>query len=364
LVEGLPAPAAFFPDAGQALLRDGWDEGATYVTFDATTWGGSHCHLSRNAIQVHAHGQSLLVDPGFLTYEPSDPAMAAGKSTRAHSTVNLNGWNQSTADPVRTRHYSARGYDLVCSEYEGGYWPGRFNWSFDQGLGRGIWARHSRVMLWVHRRCIIVIDCLEREPVARPEAEADAPSVECNWQLCEGPVQIDPGCNRAVTGHSDANLLMLFPAAPAGAKLRSHEGETSPLRGWLPTDHGLVPAPQLSMFCPRLLDRQAQFVTVLVPFVGSQAPSIAAEMHPLSANAVRGLSLRWPDGTSEQLYWTDRLSSPLGRQAQFDTDAMMLHLLQDSGGKLRQGMALHGTYAFPFDPGIRRTAQTFALPAQ
>jgi hypothetical protein len=77
----LPPTAQFFPDAGQVLLRDGWDEDATYVVFDGSTWGGCHCHLGANAVQIHAFGRTLLPDAGSLTYEGSDPLMAHGGNT-------------------------------------------------------------------------------------------------------------------------------------------------------------------------------------------------------------------------------------------------------------------------------------------
>ena len=111
--DALPPTTGFFPDAGHALLRTDWSQDATYVTFDATRDGGGHCHLSRNSVQLHAHGRTLVPDPGVRNYDASDPRMAYMKTTRAHSTCNLNGLNQTLASPTRTTMQSAPGAHLV-----------------------------------------------------------------------------------------------------------------------------------------------------------------------------------------------------------------------------------------------------------
>ncbi|MCJ7751936.1 MAG: heparinase II/III family protein, partial [Armatimonadetes bacterium] len=87
-----------FPHAGHVFLRSGWEPGADYLAFDAGTWGGGHCHLSRLSFVFRSGGRELVADPGILNYEMSDPLGPYGKSTRAHSTLNLNGWNQCEAN--------------------------------------------------------------------------------------------------------------------------------------------------------------------------------------------------------------------------------------------------------------------------
>jgi len=67
LPDDMPPAHQWFPDAGHAFLRDGWGEDATYLTFDATKWGGDHAHFSRNTVQVHAHRRTLLCEAGWLT---------------------------------------------------------------------------------------------------------------------------------------------------------------------------------------------------------------------------------------------------------------------------------------------------------
>jgi len=355
LPEAMPPTSQFFPHAGQALMRDGWGEDASYVTFDATTWGGGHCHLSRNAVQLHAHGRSLVCDPSYFTYEPTDPMMAYGRSTRAHSTVNLNGWNQSQADP-ECRFASAPGYDLVESTYDGGYWPTSHTWQWDGPLSGGVGAEHYRAVLWIHGRCLVVID-----QVACPRAEEMQTSLESNWQLCEGEVKVDSDGSRAVTWNADANVLLLFPLRPDGMQLTVHEGEKEPLCGWLPGRGEYLPAPLLSQTLPALSTRGVDIATVLVPFKGATAPQVTAEAQGTQPGGVARLVLRWGDGSTDELYWTGRMKLMIGKVDELETDAGLVHLQRDAARSLVRGLVAYGTHIEPWAPRARTRPEVFAL---
>lgn len=352
LPEALPPTSQFFACAGQAFWRDGWGEDATYLTFDATTWGGAHCHLSRGAVQLHAAGRSLLVDPGYLTYEARDPFCAHGRSTRAHNTVNLNGWNQSEADPV-CRFESVPGYDLAASCYDGGYWSGEYTWSFRHGHGDGLSAWHHRTMLWVRGRFVAVLDQVRHDYGDR------LPFLEGNWQLCEGEVEADPGGAWARTCNDDSNVLLLFPLQPGGARLQVHEGERDPLRGWLPGRGEYVAAPQVCLLVDPVPAGWTDLAAVLIPFTGDRPPEVAAEAP--SPGGVNRLTLRWDDGTADELFWTGCLARAVGVQDDFETDASLVHVATDPHGAIAQGLVVDGTFIRPFAPGVRPAPETFTL---
>ena len=355
LPEVPPPTSQFFPHAGQALMRDGWGEDATYVTFDATTWGGGHCHLSRNAVQLHAFGRTLVLDPGYFTYETSDPFMRHGRSTRAHNTLSLNGWNQSEADP-ENRFACAPGYDLVEATYDGSYWPSVQMWGRTSESAPGIYAEHYRAVLWVHGRCVVVIDGL-----ACPSAGQDKPSLENNWQLCEGPVETDPSGEWAATHNDDANVLLLFPLKLPGMKLSVHEGEANPLRGWLPGEGKYVPAPQVSLALAQHTARYSDLATVLIPFKGPKRPKVSAQARGLYPGGVGTLSLRWEDGSTDDVYWTGGLAMMVGRQEGFETDAGLVHLQRDARGRLVRGFVGHGTFIEPWAPTVREKPEVFVI---
>ena len=349
-----PSPTSqFFPAAGQASMRTGWGADAAWMSFDASTWGGAHSHLSRNGIQLHAHGRTLLMDPGAINYDMSDPAMFYGRGTRAHNTVSFNGWNQFSANPDWTRFWTTASCDAVASSYSGGYWPGRFGWWFDQALGTGFAAIHQRSLVWIKDRAAIVIDnlcCWDEEK----RGDHDAPSVEFNWTLAPAPVRLDQEGQRAWTEHPASNLLLLFPRLPVNATLVVRSGETDPMRGWAGTpdrSHKNHPAvPLLTVESRPWRDLMGSYVTILVPYAGTTPPQVRAEvLKPEGADEPWRVELTWGDGSCDRLYWSkiaaagDGTTRMLGRLAGFDTDASMLWLRQDGSGATIAGAALDGT---------------------
>jgi hypothetical protein len=350
LPDTLPSTAQYFQSAGQIFLRESWTPESACLTFDATNWGGAHCHLSRNAIQLYAHGRLLLLDPGTLTYEMSDPLMASGKATRAHNTLNLNGWNQAFTDPAGTRHVSAPGYDLVSSVYNAGYWPGVYRWSFPGGFGAGIYADHFRAMLWLRGRAVVVFDNLQRS------ACPDTPTLESNWQLPPGPVAVDG--RRAVTQHPDANLLLDCALAPAGLALTVHEGESDPPRGWLQGDGAYLTAPQLCLSGPMPWPG-TQLITVLVPFASPEPPAVgiaAAE----EEDGLQTLRLDWPDGSRDLIVATPRLATAIGPRSDVATDAALAVIHTAPDGAV-SGLAVDATYLEPYAPARRRGLGTWGF---
>jgi hypothetical protein len=352
-----PPPSQWFPDAGQAFLRDGWGEEATYLTFDASLWGGYHGHFSRNAIQVHARRRTLLCEVGWLTETgsySSKPIGAYSRATSAHNTLNLNGWNQTQANPSRTLYRHCEGYDFVCSEYDGGYYPGVAQGDLLATTGHGIWATHHRALLWIHNRAIVVIDSLFRQKVTDPEPEADVPSLESNWQFSEGGKGLmrDERTGRLNTTYPESNVLMLFPLVCEGMEWLVREGQEEPVRGWVngPVfQAGIIAAPQLTLRLPRMKGNWAERVTVIIPYRGAVCPGVTAQASSTGTDNVGRLRLRWEDGTRDELEWYARMSLMIGALASgYDTDASLVHRCLGPDGALRQGAALDGTYVRPY----------------
>lgn len=345
-----PLPASvFFPDAGQAFFNTDLTPNATQVTFDATLWGGGHCHFSRNALQLHAYGKTLLCDPGSLTYESSDPAAFHSRATIAHNTLTLNSFNQSAADPARTKCLMAPGYDFAMSDFEGGYWDGDCNFAYRNGMSRGIWASHNRIAFFVHDLGVLVIDSMYRERWNEPELADDIPSVEANWQFCEGAAQIDESSAR--TAHPSGNLLALFAHKPQGARVTLHNGERTPLRGWLPTSRGLVAAPQVRVKLDKMTEKYADFVTLLLPFPGALPPAWRIEMDHPTGNRPRTLRLIHNDGHIDEFIWIYRASMLLGTVpgTPLVTDAGLIHLRKNAAGRITRIAAVDASYVIPHE---------------
>ncbi len=357
-----PQTSQVFPDAGLAFMRTGWDEDAGWMSFDATQWGSGHCHLSRNSVQLHAFRQSMVIDPGWLSYEMNAWGVY-GRSTPAHSTCNLNRLSQSATNPSRIRAYQAPGYDAVQSVYEGGYWDTELKWNFTHAA-KGIWAQHTRLLLWVHDRFAFVADSMFRLPETPENLPSAWPDFECVWQLAPGAeITLLPERDRAVACWREAGLLLLTPIRPQNSEYLLNCGETDPLRGWTPGEGKHTPAPQVVLNTPQMKKQHEYYVTLLVPFRGGTAPEV--EVEAKSPNGQIGyVVLNWADGSRDAVHWGCCLNLMLGKTAEFATDSSLVHLHYDKDGNAESGCCVNGTYLKPFDSQVRERPETFTFKCQ
>lgn len=94
--------SALFPESGYAVIRgrhrdEAWAD-SRWLVFDAGPLGaGNHGHFDALSIEAYAYGRALIVDPGRYVYDESGDInwRAAFRETRAHSTVEINGKNQT-----------------------------------------------------------------------------------------------------------------------------------------------------------------------------------------------------------------------------------------------------------------------------
>ena len=88
-----PGGLSVFPDTGYVVYRDV----RTWLAFDcgppAPDFLPAHAHADALSFQLWSDGRPLLVDPGSYTYEPGADRDWF-RSTRAHSTLSLDGRNQ------------------------------------------------------------------------------------------------------------------------------------------------------------------------------------------------------------------------------------------------------------------------------
>ncbi len=385
-----PPLVAHCADANQVFLRDGWGREAMFAAFDASRWGGAHSHLARNGVVLFAFGRALLADTGSLTYAMDQKAHEGdafdhligpyGKSTRAHNTLNLNGWNQAptNVDWLRVHTEKEGGLSAVASQYSGGYWPGTYGWYFREGFGAGIHAEHQRLLFWISGRFIVVVDRMMRwDETRHGHAEQQTPSLEMNWQLSPGGKVVLHRDHAGFTArYPEGGLLGHFARLPPGMTLALHEGAADPVRGWITTrskargdlrragvfdtppgqawcDRTYLPAPQVAGTATPMQGFGEGIVSIFVPFRGARPPGLASAVAgPIAsefAHTTAGqLMLTWDDGTRDSLLWADGLNAPLFRAADVDgtyeTDACVLHLRRAADGRCLSQTMLDGTY--------------------
>ena len=105
----------------------------------------------------------------------------------------------------------------------------------------------------------------------------------------------------------------------------------------------------------------ANATTVLVPFAGTQAPTVTAEVTSPNFRDVQTLRLCWEDGSIDELIFSSRLQKAIEEYNDLVTDAAMIHLHKDSAGNLVQGLVVDGTYCTPYTTEVRPQQETFRI---
>lgn len=333
-------PSRYFSSAGQLFVRDRWDDtGAMWACFDATRWGGGHCHLSRNSINLYAGGRMLVCDPGVFSYEASDPFATFGKSTPAHNTINLAGMNQCEANPDVTHVVTLDDLTVINSVYEGGYYPGQYHWGFYEGRRAGTYGQHARTMVYLAGRGVLVFDSVM--------VDAEGQQVAAHWQLQTGNHAIDADTKRVwTTGGKagDTNVLVQLLGSLDPVGIRVFNGQHRPQRGWLPVNtYGQrETAPQVAFaFSPSR--RWGHLETLLLPFKGDAPPALKATPFSCDRGRARGYVIAWPDGVETVVAASPNFRYQVGDTPHLSTDGV-LAVVQRKGGKTIRATIVEGSY--------------------
>lgn len=336
-VEKTPPLRQSFQDAGQVFMRSSWEPGADYLAFDAGTWGGAHSHLSRLSFTFRSGGRMLIADPGILNYEMSDPKASYGKSTRAHSTISLDGMNQVNSDASLHRVEFSEHLSLIHASYQGSYWPGRYEWRFVKGRGQGIYGRHERVLLWVMGEYILCLDLME---------EAEGRQIHNCWQM--GPMDVwemEPESLSWWSGNDDVNLLLRLLGPAESVEMDCVAGSEEPLRGWVGW-HGndAVPAPHVE-FRYEPESPCAVSAVLACAFRGNKPPRYeVARFGHAHWGHIHHLALARPDGGTDLVSWSNLLEPPVDDGKPFMTDAPLVWLRLDGNQRPTKCFLLDGTY--------------------
>ena len=346
-LDGPPEPPLdqVFPNAGQVFTRTGWAPGADYIAFDASSWGGGHSHLSRLSFVFRSGGRALVMDPGIFTYEMSDPRGAYGKSTAAHSTLNLGGRNQSGADAQLLRAGFTRECALIHARYQGAYWEGSYEWSFRKGRGAGVWGDHERVLFWVKGQYLLVLDSM---------AADSGQEIRNCWQM--GPMAKWSRDERELAWWSEeegTNLWLQFLSGPRNAVMECFEGSKEPLRGWIGSGgNGAAAAPLVEFRYPCQTNSPVVSAMLLAAFPGKSRPRYALRSSgDLSRGAIHHLDLRLPDGGTDQIAWSQGLVLPVDDGQPFTTDGNFVWRRLRGDGTVVTSFQSGGTYLRAGDTG-------------
>ena len=278
--------AAHFLASGYHVLRSGWPASpqftdAQHLVFDCGPLGeGNHGHFDALSFELAANGRSLVVDPGRFTYSEAGETnwRVHFRSTAAHNTVCVDDLPQTRYLPKPIKQPSRHSQGSVRHKI-GGPAPETTliecatSAVLDLLHGRcdshEYDALHQRCIAFVDRRYWIVSDWLRAESVH---------DYLLNFQLGPDADQHTTLLDKNGTQLSSPGLRIAQPSR-AGQRARLAAGWISARYG------GKQPAPALRTTA-RGCD--ADFDTVLLPWVGSEPPLAVSELPAVGEVAGEG----------------------------------------------------------------------------
>ena len=341
--EAGPGQSRVFRDSGAVVQRSGAGTRARYLFFDAGPQGMDSCaHGHADALQIlcAADGVEWLIDPGTSVYTSSREWRDFFRSTRAHSTVTLDGRDQ--AEPFD--FFKWRGIPKVRLEQ---------TWMLD-GIDGAIASHTGYTRLpggGIHRRSVIFL---------KPDYWLISDTVEGHGShAVEFSFHFAPGVALSLTeagalAAKDGEEFLLQGVTP-GAALQILEGAESPAQGWYSEDYGhRVRAPVLSATVNTPLPVSALWL--LWP-----SPAGGARLHALNPEGARGTQ-----AIIETQAWTDHLSLRASEDASdgrgLSTDADLAFLRRaTSGDWMRLALAGGCCADFGSEPLVRAESWLDAL---
>jgi hypothetical protein len=136
-----------FTDGGYYVMRDGWSPSANYLLFDCGPHGMANCghaHADALAIELAAHGRTLLVDPGTFTYTGGKEMRDWFRSSVAHNTLTVD--RESSSISADTFSWK------TIAECERVAWIDHARFTFVSGRHNGYTpGTHTRSILFLKR---------------------------------------------------------------------------------------------------------------------------------------------------------------------------------------------------------------------
>lgn len=271
-------------DSGYYIMRTGWDEQAHYASMDCgiiahgvhedELVSAAHGHADALSLEVSSHGKSIIIDPGFYTYNGSVKWHRYFRETQGHNTVVADGHSQAeyrgrlkwSHGPAVQTHYwmSSNRYDYVEGEHRGyARFPGNIV--------------HRRSLLFIKPDLWVVRD----EVIGEGEHELDQ-----LFHFAPVHVTYDKKKKSVLAKHATGEGVMLLPLEYDSVKLKLSTGGKEPGDGWIAVGYEQKVSAPLALFRRRAMLPVA-FHTLIVPFHGT-TPAVQARVLPGQSTRLNG----------------------------------------------------------------------------
>lgn len=234
----------FFPWAGLAVMRSGWERDATYAVFDVGPLGTDHVHQDKLNLVVWSYGRELLFDNGGGAYEESD-WREFGADTHSHNSVIVDGLGQrrsrkkkedreSTA-PIDVRWRADAAEVTATATYAG---PWGDDPRDDLRPEGNLLAVHERTVRFLPPDLFLVIDDLMR-------LDGRSHRYELRWNLLSEqviPYEAYDAVTTADPGRPNLIVVPIGRAPPAVTVVKGRTGDSwRDYAGWDLGKRGAAP---------------------------------------------------------------------------------------------------------------------------
>lgn len=246
-----PALPQAFAEGGYFVMRDGWEAEANYLVVDCGPVGGlngGHGHADTLAVEIAAHGEPIVVDPGTFSYVGEE--RNAFRCSLAHSTVTVEGRSSSVpGTPFRWQNRA----EAKLIRWEEGPAADYFEGLHDGYAGLDPAVTHRRAILFLRGRFWVVRDVIE---------SVGSPAYDVRWHCAPG-VAVTVGAGEArLVGPAGAGLHLAASAGAVGAE-----------ESWSSSAYGVRHRSQTCV-CRVSGGGIREVITVLVPCSAAEQPEV------------------------------------------------------------------------------------------
>jgi hypothetical protein len=262
-----------FPEGGFYIMRGRDHDQEAYLVFTCGPFGfktiATHGHADALSFELHAYGQTLLVDPGVYSYFLGNDWRNYFRSTRAHNTIVVDGQDQSMLLDTQRVYRPAQ-----CTLHQ---WITSDILDYVNGSHSG-YRRfkdkiiHCRQILYVKPKYWIIVDRLSGRkkhifdqyfhlmPMAEPQLVPDNKMFIVNGKEMPG--------------------FSIIPMNYETLEADTICGEKNPIQGWVSFHSGeKLPAPVIRY--RRTAKAPVRFITVLTTSPMGTQPDMRADFVPI-----------------------------------------------------------------------------------
>jgi hypothetical protein len=330
-----------FPETGYFVMRGGKGSEAAYLVFDCGPFGyepvPGHGHADALNLELHAHGQTHLVDPGVYSTYLGEDWRNFFRGSPAHNLVVVDNQDQSALGDIWQVNHPA---EATLHQ-----WLSSDEFDFIDGSHNG-YERLSEPI--THRRQIFF---------AKPEYWVIIDTLTGQGEHCfdlyfhlmpEVDTQFEPKSGSIHAGNCGEGGLIIVPIVTNRLQTEVITGATDPIQGWVSCLSGeKQPAPVLRY--RQTTAAPIQFCTVLYPYTAAETPSIAISRldiefdSPTSRSEIDFTGLRLETDRFVDYLLIDRGSGVAFKTfAGFETDAKLLYLRSCQADDRPNTVALKG----------------------